>query len=271
MAIKNEIDRFKKRYIANNLDANGTLEFFSLLQSQNAFNTLINAFINSQNFDRPDGYWFDTASSILYVFEHFEFDCSSNNRNGSKLRKNLATASREISEEMSSANTDYDTVKSIEQGIGIKQGNTVTYHIGENGDIYRNNYIANFQKSYEAHSNKLHEYIENCKQVIGVEPNKVITTFLIEDITLGGTYYKNSNGMGAPVNLISTKQFIELFRNSSIDYVLFGRLQEQLLTICDRAIIDNSTIQYVDLYQKEFFIFPAMLQITVSHNIKKSN
>ncbi|MDE7439179.1 MAG: hypothetical protein K2N23_01535, partial [Clostridia bacterium] len=170
------------------------------------------------------------------------------------------------------ANTDYNSEKIIEQGIGIKQGNTVTYYIGDNGDIYRNNYIANFQKSYEAHSNKLKEYIENCKQDIGVEPNKVITTFLIEDITLGGTYYKNSNGiMGAPVNLISTKQFLELFRNSSIDYVLFGRLQDQLLTICDREIIDDSTIQYVDLYQKEFFIFPAIPQITVARKIKDSN
>ena len=39
-------------------------------------------------FEHPDGYYFDSKESVLYIFEHFEFDCSPSSNYGSKLRRN---------------------------------------------------------------------------------------------------------------------------------------------------------------------------------------
>lgn len=267
MESKNEIKKFINSYILNQIRTHKTLEFYSLSHERSTHKNLIDVLLKSNDFEKPDGYFFDLDSSTLFLFEHFEFDCSKNNRHGSTLRRNSATVNQKINKEIISTSGDYSSVKTIEQGIGVKSGNNITYYMGDNGDIYRNNYIENIRKLYESHSQNLQNYIRNCEQEINFIPQNIVISFLIEDVTMGGTYYKCNNGIGEPVNLILTQQFLEIFKKSNVNYVLFGMRNNQTLTICDRTIVNDDFSIYNDLLKEELFIFPAMQKITFGKKI----
>ena len=259
---KKEASAFKVKYFTNKNSAK--IVCLSLSKGQQTFTNLIDVFKQCKDFERPDGYYFEQATSILYIFEHFAFDCSPTNRNGSSLRRSTNKVNREIEREIESSAINYDSVKVIEQGYSKEDGDRVTYFMGADGDKYRDNYIANFKKFYNAHSVKAQEYIENCKKEIGVTPVKVVISFLIEDVTVFGTHYKNNNSIGEPVNLLRTKQFIEIFKNSNIDYVFFGTLNDCSLVICDRSIVNDDLNKYIDLLKEEFYIIPAVPVFTTA-------
>ena len=264
---KNEVKQFVKKYNIKSFYDNKSFEkCTSIINSQSAVDSLVKAMINSFDFDRPDGYWYDKETSSLYIFEHFSFDCSpSIKHGGSTLRMNENKVSNEINKEIEKSQTDYSSIKVVEQGIGIKSGNTITYNMGENGDIYRNNYIENFRYGYEGHAKKKKKYIKHCIEEIKDIPKIIITTFLIEDVTKCGTYYNINKCMGEPVNLLLTKQFFEAFKNSKVDYVFFGSYQGSYF--CDRSIINCASNQFVDLMSKELYILPSLLNITSATKI----
>lgn len=264
---KNEVKQFVEKYKIKSFYDNKLFEkCTSIITSQSSVNSLVKALINSFDFDRPDGYWYDKETASLYIFEHFSYDCSASIKHGgSTLRMNENKVSNEINKEIEKTQTDYSSVKVIEQGVGIKNGNTITYKMGAYGDIYRNIYIENFNYGYKGHAENLHKYIEHCLEEIKITPNKIITTFLIEDVTMGGTYYNNNKCMGEPVNLLQTKQFVEAFKNSKIDYVFFGSYQG--ITFCDRSIINCVSDQFIDLTNKELYILPSMFKITSAKKI----
>ena len=267
---KNEVSKFIAKYNIKYLIDNGLLKNFIVSNNpQNSVNSLAKILMKCRGFDRPDGYFYDEKTSTLYIFEHFEFDCSANiEHGGSTLRINSNKVGDAINKELSNAQSDYSGVKVIEQGLGVQNGNTITYYMGDNGDIYRNNYIKNFNTGYAGHSAKLQKYIDNCIKEISVTPNKIITTFLIEDVTMAGTYYNNNKNMGEPVNLILTKQFLEAFKSSNIDYVFFG--YSEGISICDRSIANDNSSKYIDLLEKELYIIPAMPKFTYATKIDLS-
>lgn len=260
--VKKEVSEFKTKYISNNVSSN--MACLTLSGNPQPFVKLIDILIQSKDFDRPDGYYFAQATSTLYIFEHFAFDCSPTNRNGSSLRRNTTQVNQEVEREIKSSITAYDSVKVIDQGYSVKDGNKITYIMGADGVKYRDNYIASFKKFYEDHNGKINEYIENCKSKIGITPNKVIISFLVEDVTVFGTHYKRNNNMGEPVILLSTKQFLEIFKNSKVDYVFFGVLNDCFLVICDRSIINDDPSKYIDLLNEEFYVIPAVPVITAA-------
>ena len=264
---KNEVKQFVEKYNIKSFYDNKLFEkCTSTINTYKSVNSLVEALINSLDFDRPDGYWYNEATSILYIFEHFSFDCSVNIKHGgSTLRLNRNKVSNEINKEIENTQSKYSSVKVIEQGIGIKNGNTITYKMGEYGDIYRNIYIENFYYGYNGHAENLQKYIEHCLKEIKVTPNKIVTTFLIEDVTMCGTYYNNNKCMGEPVNLLMTKQFVEAFKNSKIDYVFFGSYQG--ISFCDRSIINCVLDKFIDLTNKELYILPSMFNITSATKI----
>lgn len=263
--VKNEVSAFRTKYISN--ETNSNVACLTLSENQQSFVKLIEMLMQSKDFDRPDGYYFDQATSTLYVFEHFAFDCSPTNRNGSSLRRNTKQVNNEIEREVENSVTDYDSVKVIDQGYGVKNGNNITYIMGADGDKYRDNYIASFKKFYEDHNGKVNEYIENCKKEIGITPNEVVISFLVEDVTVFGTHYKRNGNMGDPVILLSTKQFLEIFKNSKVDYVFFGSLNYRFLVICDRSIINDDLSNYTDLFNEEFYIIPAAPVFTAAKKV----
>lgn len=262
--IKNEIKYFKKNYLAKNINANGSIEYYGVSYNQpNSFNDVIEALIHCKDFEKPDGYFFDEKTSTLYIFEHFAFDCSEQTKyGGSTLRRNINMVDKEIAYEIENSDKTYNSVKIIAQGDGVNNGNTTIYYMNTDGDKYRNNYIKNFREQYEKHSKKIQDYISHCKQEINATPSKILTVFVIEDVTMGGTCYINQNKIREAVNLLFTQQFLETFNNSKIDYVFFGRLHDNVLTICDRSIANDSLFKYIDLQNLEFNIFPAMPKIT---------
>lgn len=220
---------------------------------------LIEILFKAQTGDRPDGYFYDGINSTLYIFEHFEFDCSPNKKSGSKLRENTSFVKKEISKEISnSSSTTYDSTKIIEQGYRTKHGSSITYYIGQDGDKYRDNYISNFKKVFENHKNKIENYIINCKNIIKEIPTKIITTFLIEDITMFGTHYKNGSVRADVVNLLATQQFFNIFKDSKVDVVIFGELDSHFVDICDKDILSSDDSKnLIDLMTQEFYIIPA--------------
>ena len=266
--IKNEVKAFKNNYLTRNLNSDNTVGYYCVSYNQpNSVDSVLNALLHCKNFEKPDGYFFDAKTLTLYIFEHFSFDCSETNKNGSKLRRNISNINNEIEREINNSTQNYNSIKPIVQGDGVINENITIFHIGTAGDKYRNNYIKNFKYQFENHSAKMQDYIDHYKQVINAIPNKIITALVIEDVTMGGTHFKYLNGMGEPVNLLLTKQFIEVFANSEIDYVFLGMLQYSDLTVCDRSITNDNLNKYIDLSNKEFYVFPMMPKITVSKKL----
>lgn len=250
--VKNEVSRFRTKYF----DKNTGIYLMSLSNGQQGIEKVIDILKRSKDFERPDGYYFEHESLTLYIFEHFEFDCSPRIGNGSSLRRNSQEANNSIEQEIANSGEEYNSVKVIVQGYS-KEDDETTFVMGADGDKYRDNYIAHFTKAYNDHAVKIQKYIDNCKKEIGIMPQKVVTSFLIEDVTVFGTHFKKGNGMGDPVVLTYTKQFIEVFQSSIVDYVFFGSSNDGYLIICDRSIANDDLSKYIDLLNEEFYIIPA--------------
>lgn len=261
---KNEIKDFKKNYLAKNLNSNGSIEYYGVSYNKpNSFYSVMEALIHCNDFERPDGYFYDEKTSTLYIFEHFVFDCSEDKQYcGSTLRRNVNKVNKEIECEIENSSTTYNSVKVISQDDGIQNENTITFDMRADGNKFRNNYIKNFREQYEKHSKKIQDYIAHCIQEIVVTPSKIVTAFVMEDVTMGGTCYKNQNGVRESVNLLFTKQFVETFSGSEIDYVFFGSLQDRILTVCDKSIKNDDLTKYQDLLNIDFDVFPAMFKFT---------
>lgn len=221
--------------------------------------------MNVTEFEVPDGYYYDLNIKTLYIFEHFEFDCSPRKRKNSKLRESLATVNREVTQSINDTMDDeINFTKVIEQGYPVSVHDTITCHMGENGDKYRDNYITNFSESFSKHNQQIEKYKTNCSNEIKEEIKEVVTIFVVEDVTLGGTYYlSKQKSMDDAVNLLLTKQFVEMVENSKVDFVIYSTIQDSTCCIFDRNIIkDINKEKLVDLKEHEFFVFPAMPQFT---------
>ncbi len=258
---KQEVKLFKNRYI-----------YF--LKNNNNNSVVCEWLENAIDFEGPDGYYFDSKSRLLVIFEQFEIDCSERPRKngkslGSTLRKNCIDKYKEVQEEIEAADDYYESTKVIEQGYYEQNGNNITYHFGRNGDKYRNNFINNFCESFETHSSRIENYINRVVEKLAIQPLSVKICFLVEDKTAGGSYYLNDkNSFGAPVILTDTLQFQEMLNLSNVDYVIFGRQDDKIASIGCKG---DSKLDKIDLMKKEFFVIPAFLQCTASKKIKPIN
>lgn len=264
-----ELKKFIKHILTNTSGDN--LEYYALTYDREVVQKVIDALIKVTEFEAPDGYHYDSNSQTLYMFEHFEFDCSLSRRKGSKLRESIASVNRKIDDGISnSTNEEINFTNVIEQGYADLSNGTITYHVGKNGDKYRDNYIANFSRSFSKHNQQIENYKINCLNEIKSKIKEMVTIFVVEDVTLGGTYYLNDkNGVGEAVNLLETKQFFELVKNSKVDFVVFSRYQDGICSIFDKNIISGKNeYKLIDLKKREFFVFPSMPQITVVKKYK---
>lgn len=125
-----ELKRFLKRIITNSPDTK--LEYSVFSNDREKIQKVMDALINATEFEAPDGYYYDVSTKILYIFEHFEFDCSPRKRKGSKLRESIATVNREITQSINNSNDDEMSFANIiEQGYSTFADNTITYRMGE--------------------------------------------------------------------------------------------------------------------------------------------
>lgn len=258
MKFKNEIEQFCSKAIANSSTFNSIN--YSLVGNINDCKNVIDGLFNSTYFDHPDSFYYDKQNKILYIFEHFEFDCSSSNKKGSTLRRNYAEVVRK-EKKIFDSSEDAIYVESI-----LKQGNAGnnTFYIGANGDKYRDNYINNFTSSFQKHCSQIEGYKNDCIKKLGVVPEKYIITFVCEDITLYGTYYlDNKCNMGNPVNPLVTKQFMKLLQNSNVDYLIYKSESIPKFIILSKKFITDEIIETaLDLKDKAFYIIPVGVKIS---------
>lgn len=254
---KQEVTYFKKRYI-------------DCLKNNNGNSIICEWLENVVDFERPDGYYFDNNSKLLVIFEHFEIDCSERLKKGEKLlgstlHKNYIDKHKEVQKEIQASDDYYESTKVIGQGYYKQDGNNITYYIGSDGDKYRNNFINNFYESFDRHISKIEEYKNNIIRELRIQPLEIKVCFLVEDKTMGGTYYSNDKNLpGNPVILTDTLQFQAKINNSNIDYVVFGQQNE----IIGVGRSGDSEMNKIDLSEKEFFVIPAFPLITASKRIE---
>ena len=252
--MKKEVTLFKKRYI----------DYLKINNSNSDISVWLE---NAVDFERPDGYYFDSNKNLLVLFEHFDIDCSERiikkgNDYGSTLRKNTNDKYKEAQKEIRSSGDYYQSTKVIEQGYCKQEGNNKTFYIGQDGDKYRNNFINNFYKPFEDHCKNIENYKNNVINYLKSEPPEIKVCFLVEDKTMGGTYYLNGKKLlGDPVVLTDTLQCQEKINNSTVDYVLFGREQDRITGIGHNG---DSPLNKIDLSKKEFFVIPAFPYITAA-------
>lgn len=253
MMSKGEITHFKNNY-------HSQIEYLSKKDNYCKF------LLKAMDFERPDGYYYDKNNDSLVIFEHFEIDCSERvDKNGkplgSILRKNSSDKNKEIKKELKSCSeASYESVKLIEQGYYEENDNGKTFFIGKDGDKYRNNYVANFQQSFNSHNKSKLDYINRVVAHLGIHPQEVKIAFVIEDKTLFGTYYKTkNNNFDSPVILTNTLQLQETLNLSDVDCVIFASPQHEIVSIAHKG---DSVTDKIDLQEKEFFILPLGPLIT---------
>ncbi len=231
-------------------------------EKQRCMKILKNIFSIQYN-DCPDGYVYDVNDNLIYIYEHFEIDCSPHSKKGSELRTSISTVKRESNQEMLN-NESGEIIRVINQGYLYKKDDvTIVYEVGKNGDRYRENYLNTFYALFDKHHKHLELYKKNCAEKLQINNPKFKIIFVVEDVTLGGTCLLNGKGCGDPVMPLISKQFQEKLFNSNVDYLIFNSRQFGLLSILDKKYLNTKTIlESLDLKEKEFFVFPAMPNIT---------
>lgn len=163
MESRKELERLKKR-INNSQINTAMVEHYPLTINKVETNEVIDALFKCELSEAPDGYFYDSDSNKLFIFEHFEFDSSPRKKGSSKLRKNLAIVNKENSDEIKKENDHnkyHEITKTIEQGYSTKENNTIVYKLGENGKEYRENYLKNFTQSFLYHQSQIGKYMIN--------------------------------------------------------------------------------------------------------------
>lgn len=178
---QNEWERIKEELKLHNsgivcFDYENDLKIFKLL------------FDNIQTFEKPD--MFSIIEDYIVPIEHFEFDCGTKNRKGSKFKKDQGTFEKSIIEKI-------DTSSSIEEIQPI------------NISISAKQYINNLSDVFNNHYKKINSYLDNIKK----EYNKFKITnvwFFIEDSLPFVPTYKDKE-----ILLFEIKQFIDILENSA--------------------------------------------------------
>lgn len=253
--------------ISNQLRKNN--ECFTITYETKRCMKVLENMFSVQYADCPDGYVYDDNENLIYIYEHFEIDCSPHSKKGSKLRTSISTVKRETNQEMLN-NESGEITHTVEQGYSYKKDDgTIVYEIGKNGDKYRDNYLNTFYALFDKHHDHLELYKKNCVEKLQINNPKFKIIFVIEDVTLGGTCLLNGKGCGDSVMPLISKQFQEKLFNSNVDYLIFYSLQFGHLSILDKKYLNTKNIsESLDLKEKEFFVFPAMPNITFYTKIR---
>lgn len=152
--------------------------------------------------DRPDMY--SQIDDIVLLLEHFEFDCTANNKSGSEYRKQDAI---------------------VERNFNKFDHNSELFHEEISCTHSIQSYIQNFERVFNPHYERIPDYKKELeeKNILTKEANNVVG-FFIEDVTcLGSLYVDKTDGKLKPVILLHSKQFLDIFEKcNDLDFVLFG-------------------------------------------------
>ena len=146
--------------------------------------------------------------NIVYIIEHFEFDCySSTRKGGSSFRLEEARIE-----------------KRIRKVIPTEEG-TITHDIIVAKSSY-SDYIKNVSALFKKHSRHIPDYIKHLSESNIIKDNDIIkVVFLIEDVSPVGTRaYNRGDGYAGemvPIVLANCAEFLELMKSDTVvDYVI---------------------------------------------------
>lgn len=255
---KNELEKFCQR-AERIIDISKMVNYFidnNLCEEAK----IINGLFKCENFEHPDGYFYDKSENILYIYEHFSIDCSPTKKGSSKLRESSSMVYKKENKYIENAKENGTIESVIEQGY-CKDN---VYHVGADGDKYRDNYLNNFIRSFSEHSSQIESYKNDCCKYLDKIPEKIIVNFVIEDFTMFGTKFKEGKNIGDFVNPLVTKNFAEILLKSDVDAFIFNSLQNpQMLTVLTKNSLKKIDIDsLIDLKNKEFYIIPVALYFT---------
>lgn len=135
----------------------------------------------------------------------------------------------------------------------------------QDGDKYRNNFINNFYESFDNHCKKIEEYKSKVIEKLKIQPLEIKVCFLVDDKTMGGTYYSDKESCDNYVILTDTLQFQEKINNSNVDFIIYGQSDNN--GIIGVGYKGDSVLNKIDLMKKEFFVIPAFPQMTFAQKI----
>lgn len=190
-------------------------------------------------FESPDIY--GKINNEILILEHFEFDGSEENKeeNG-KIIKGMDGVAKE-----------YKAIKEFKQFDRENDRGELVLPMNYYQTV--ENYIKNFTKHFNNHYKKINKYIENLKDKKIVDNETVIYTGFFIENKIPPIF--NNYGDIEEINLLTTKQFIEVFDDSQLlDIVLFGGLfnEKPRLFYIDRSLIGNHKSDLRDLDNIEF-------------------
>ncbi|MBN2828355.1 MAG: hypothetical protein JXQ26_10200 [Tissierellales bacterium] len=156
--------------------------------------------------ERPDLIIF--AGDKTIAIEHFEFDCSSRNKKGSKNKKELNLRDRDFERRIDGTSLE-------DSPIVCTYSNDVTFSYDD--------YIRNMTETFKDHYSKISEYKRNLiESRVAKREKDIIMCFFIEDTTPLGTYLL-AEGELKPLDLFLIREYLSLLSNSpEVDGIFFG-------------------------------------------------
>lgn len=216
--MKDEIRTIAQKYFSGEKN---TVHYYGDAQNLLRIGQMLPFMVQS---DYPDGY--AICDNDVLMLEHFEFDSSDCNKNGSQLRRAEAADDRAF-EKLEVINGEAKYVGSIEANLST--------------DNYRDNLI----RAFAAHYNKIDSYKQSLvEKGVDLSGKKVTTCFFIEDTTLLGSIFesKSKDYSWEPLILPRCDFFLDLFEKSpKLDCAFCGSWypSESCLWFIDRSMIDD--------------------------------
>lgn len=197
-----------------------------------------------QLIERPD--IIISAGDKTIAIEHFEFDCSSRSKKGSKNKKELNLRDRDFERRIDGTGLE-------DSPIVCTYSNDVTFSYDD--------YIRNMTETFKDHYSKIDEYKRNLiESRVAIRENDIIMCFFIEETTPLGTYLLAAGEL-KPLDLFFIREYLSLLSNSpEVDGIFFGSYNGKNHKL---SFMKNTTenIKYleetcsVDFSKQDFFTF----------------
>jgi len=199
-------------------------------------------------YEAPDLYI--KLENVVWVLEHFEFDCSRSNRKGSAFKKE---ESRVIRAE--------EKIKPTNQGT--------LFHDKIVAESSYDDYVKNVIKNFKSHYVKIGIYKQNLiKDRIADENTIFKVIFLIDDVSILGASCIDDKGDWIPIILAHCREFLDLLEDSSmVDGVLaFSSCDDKkLIWFIDRYQLKDYSLNAEDYNSFKFMkLMPNVLEYTIA-------
>lgn len=150
---------------------------------------------------RPDAY--AVIERDMLLLEHFQFDNTRTSKKGSEQHKVAAKSEQEFKKKL------------------VKDGDLAV--LGEDVKKKGIYYVENFLAQFISHYDKIDDYKTEMQKELKKDFKNIYMGFLIEDASPLGSLYLNNNHKMCCLDLLQTKEFLDIFEQSSkLDFALFS-------------------------------------------------